>query len=591
MPPSFLPHFALFESLAAERGEGSRRFSRCVELVDARSIDEVLPALRRIEEQVAQGLHAAGYISYEAAPAFDPALPSRAGALGPLLRFGVFELREEVLPPAALAGESDGYSLEGVRADLDGPGYLERVARIRQLIAAGDCYQANLTFPLRFRFRGSPAALYRSLCRAQRAPFCALLELGDLAIVSASPELFFRVSGRQIETRPMKGTARRCGLPKEDQARAEALRLNEKERAENVMIVDLMRSDLGRICEAGSVRTPSLLDVERYETVHQMTSTVTGVLRKGTTVLDALKALFPSGSVTGAPKRRAMEILSDLEGQPRGLYTGALGFLSPGMDAVFAVAIRTAVLDLRKGEGALGIGSGITWDSSPEAEYAECLDKARFFLEPRPEFRLMETMRVEGGRCPLFARHLERLAGSAAHLGFRCDLAAVSSAFEEVARECGGEGFWRLRLLLGREGSVAVERSPLPAEPPVRRVAVAAAAIDPEDLFLFHKTTHRPRYERERKDHPELYEVLFVNSRGELTEGTFNNIALRFGERVLTPPLRSGLLPGVMRAELLARGEIEEAVLTAEDLRCADELLLMNALRGVRSAQRCGPPP
>jgi para-aminobenzoate synthetase/4-amino-4-deoxychorismate lyase len=581
---SSLPPFALFESLAPERGYGSRLFSRCLEIVEARSLDEVLPALRRIEGQVAKGLHAAGFIAYEAAAAFDRALPMGAGAPGPLLRFGVFALREEVVAPVPLDGESDGYALEDVHPGLERGAYLERVARIRELIAAGDCYQANLTFPLRFRFHGSPAALYRSLCRAQRAPLCALVDLGDTAIASASPELFFRIAGRHIETRPMKGTARRCGLPEDDQARADALHRSEKDRAENVMIVDLMRNDLGRICEAGSIHTPSLFEVERYETVHQMTSTVAGVLREGAGVLDVLQALFPCGSVTGAPKRRAMEILSALEGQPRGLYTGALGYLSPGMDAVFAVAIRTAVIDQRQGEGALGIGSGITWDSDPDAEHAECLDKARFFLEPRPELRLVETLRMEGGVCSLLPRHLARLARSAAYFGFRCDLEAITAAIEGGAGG-GREAPRRLRVLLDRSGAVELESGPLPEEPRARPVAFASAPVDAEDLFLFHKTTHRPRYERERREHPELYDVLFVNARGELTEGTFNNIALRFGNRVLTPPVRSGLLPGVLREELLERGAIEEAVLTLDDLARADELLLMNAVRGVRSAQ------
>jgi para-aminobenzoate synthetase/4-amino-4-deoxychorismate lyase len=594
------PPLVLLESFTPGRDGRSFLFSGWRETVVASSTGEVVPALHRIASLVEEGLHAAGYIAYEAAPAFDPCLPALppAGA-APLLWFGLFRRRREVEPPFPLEGEDGSFRISDPLFALERLPYAEKVEAIRNRIAAGDCYQANLAFPLRFRLDGSPAALYRAMCRGQRAPFCAFIDTGDTVVASASPELFFRIDGMRIATRPMKGTARRAPLPEDDRARADGLRESVKERAENLMIVDLLRNDLGRVCEPGSISVPSLFEVESYDTVHQMTSTVTGTLRPAAGFPEVLSALFPCGSVTGAPKRRSMEILAGLEGAPRGIYTGAVGFLSPGggegggregaadrsgPDAVFSVAIRTAVLDREGGRGSLSVGSGITWDSDGGSEYDECLAKAAFLLDPPPPFRLVETVRAEGGKCPLLPRHLARLCASASRFGFPFDGSEAAAAAERCAREAGGEPR-RVRLLLSRSGELSVEASPLPAEPADRPVAFSSRPVDPGDPLLYHKTTHRPLYEGERERHPALYEVLFVNGRGEVTEGTFNNVAVRRGGRLTTPPVRCGLLPGVLREEMIARGELEEEILTVEELEGAEEVLLLNALRGARRAR------
>ncbi len=365
--------FILLESYAGGR---SFHFADGVEEISAATPQQVLPALRRIETAVQNGFHAAGFLSYEAAPAFEPNLRVKNPAGFPLLWFGLFKTRREIA-----AGEffCDGKSqLTDWRPSLDESTYCRAVEQIRERIAAGDTYQVNFTFRLRANFRGDDLALYHYLCRRQRAGYCAYLDLGRYRILSASPELFFHWHNRQLTAKPMKGTRPRGRTPAEDQRYIEQLQTSAKERAENLMIVDLLRNDMGRISEFGSVRVPQLFEVERYETVLQMTSTITSRLLPKAGLIEILQALFPSGSVTGAPKIRTMDIIAALEDSPRQIYTGAIGFVSPGPEAVFNVAIRTLLLDTHTGLAELGVGSGITYDSTPEAEYNECLLKAEF---------------------------------------------------------------------------------------------------------------------------------------------------------------------------------------------------------------------
>ncbi len=569
----------ILESFDQEQDRASYRFAGLVEVVSAFSREEVLPALARVAAHVASGRHAAGFISYDAAPGLNDDLAALSSRDFPLVWFAIFERRLSCQPER---GETPAgsYRTGNWHASLAAGQFAAAVARVREYIAAGDTYQVNLTMRERCAFAGDPAAFYRDLCRAQAAPFCAYIDLGRFKVLSASPELFFRLEEGTLTTRPMKGTARRGRWHEEDEEARKRLRESPKERAENLMIVDLLRNDLGMVSQTGSVNVSSLFAIETLATVHQMTSTVSSRLREGTGIVELLQALFPCGSVTGAPKRRTMEIISLLEGAPRGLYTGAIGFISPGPEAVFSVAIRTVVVDTQRGEAELGVGCGVTYDSRADQEYAECLAKAEFAQVRRPQFQLVETMlfTAEAGLF-LLDRHLERLSASAAYFGFRLDSAAARASLKGHTALLAGSH--KVRLLLSPTGEFTIHSEPVSPDRPgaLFPVAFAEERVDSLDPFLYHKTTHRPVYQREMLKRPECIDVIFRNERDEVTEGAHHNLVARFAGELVTPPLGCGVLPGVFREELLERGEIREEVIPTAWLASAEELFLINSVR------------
>jgi para-aminobenzoate synthetase/4-amino-4-deoxychorismate lyase len=447
----------------------------------------------------------------------------------------------------------------------------------------------NLTFKARFRLEGSPLTFYRDLRQRQRVAYAGIVDTGEVTVLSASPELFIEQAERVVATRPMKGTAPRAGTPEADREAREALAADEKQRAENLMIVDLMRNDLGRIADIGSVGVTDLFTVETFRTLHQMTSGVKATLKEGAGLLDLLKAIFPPGSVTGAPKIRAMELIRDYETEPRGVYCGAIGHLAPHGRARFNVAIRTAVV-FRDGSGEMGIGSGIVFDSEGAKEYAECLLKMKFLTDPPRTFELIETLlHAPGQGYWLLERHLERLEASAKYFGFAFDPARARGALErEVAGRLGER--LRVRLLLSEDGTIAVTSTPIGAQEPgtVMRFVVSKTRLDSTDPFLFHKTTRRELYDGEWKHYAETSgadEVIYENERGELTEGSRTNLFIDGNGVLCTPPLACGLLPGVLRAELIATGKAVEKVLTASDLRSAGAVFLGNSVRGLVRAE------
>jgi para-aminobenzoate synthetase/4-amino-4-deoxychorismate lyase len=576
--PTAEPVLARFDSLDPARGPRSFRLAGHRETLVAASLADVLPVLRRVEEAVARGLHAAGFLAYEAAPAFDSALVVHApDPRLPLAWFALFDAREEV--PALDGLPDEPFDLGEWTPSLGPDEYAARVGAIHELIAAGDTYQVNFTLRLGASFGGSDAGLYGALCRAQRSAYGALLRLGELSVVSASPELFFRWAGGELELRPMKGTRPRGRWEEEDAALAAELPASPKERAENLMIVDLLRNDAGRVSEWGSVKVPRLFETERYETVHQLTSTIRSRTLPGTGLTDVLRALFPCGSVTGAPKVRTMQIIRGLEDGPRGVYTGAVGFVSPG-EAVFSVGIRTLLIDHARGTAELGVGSGITHDADAAAEYRECLDKARFASGPADDFELLETLLHEpGGGWFLLDGHLARMASSARRFGFPWDEARVRAALADAV-PAPADGPLRVRLLLPRGGEPRVETTPLapgPAAP--ARVAFSARPVDSRDPFLFHKTTRREVYTTRAAERPDRDDVVLVNERGEVTESTIANVVARIGGALWTPPREAGLLAGVFRRHLLDTGEVRERTLRPDDLRSADEIYLVNSVR------------
>lgn len=556
---------------------GRRRFTRPVEIINAHTLEEVRPALAEVERAAARGMYAAGFVAYEAAPAFDRALKAGPGVPGlPLVWFGVFD------------GESEqGTDVEGEfgvsewEPSVGRDAYERSVEAVREAIARGDTYQVNYTLRLRARFEGDDFAFYERLRAAQRTRFGAYLNAGRFRVLSASPELFFRRRGRRVETRPMKGTAPRGRFGEEDERIAARLAASEKNRAENLMIVDLLRNDLGRVAETGTVRVEELFKIESYSTVFQMTSTVACELREGATLADVFAALFPCGSVTGAPKVSTSRIIAALEGEPRGVYCGAVGFVAPGGDAAFNVAIRTVVIDSETGGAVYGVGGGVTWDSTPGGEYEEALDKTKVLTERPTDFELLETLRLDADGYHLLEEHLARLEASAEYFDFPVSMADARAALGRHAEEHAGGGARRVRLLVSACGRARVESEPLGETPPApRRVAYALTPVDSSDRFLFHKTTRRGVYEARRAERPGLFDVLLWNERGELTEFTNGNLVVELDGGRWTPPRESGLLAGTFRADLLRRGEVAERVLTKRDLTRAARVWFVNGVRG-----------
>jgi para-aminobenzoate synthetase/4-amino-4-deoxychorismate lyase len=557
-------------------------FDAPLEVLAARTPAEVAAHLRRVEAAAREDLYAAGFLTYEAAPAFDPKLPVLAPGPLPLSWFALYRA-PQVLDDLPLP-EPDAYALEGMVLSPDHDACLRGIGAIKDAIREGETYQVNFTGRLRGRLRGDPWDCFLGLAAAQQADYCAFINTRDFAIVSASPEVFFELEGARIAGRPMKGTRPRGRWQEEDAALRERLLASAKDRAENVMIVDMVRNDLGRIARTGTVRVERLFEVERYPTVWQMTSTVTA--RSDASLAAILEALFPCASITGAPKRRTMEIIARLEDSPRGVYTGAVGFVAPGRRAQFNVAIRTLVVDRASGSAEYGTGSGIVWDSSAEEEYREWQVKTEV-LSRRPQgFRLLETLLWEpGAGFFLLDEHLERLRRSADYFGFRVDPAAVREALEGFAVRFAG-GARRVRLTVDREGESRLEAESLPAAPPrTLRLGLAPAPVDSRSVFLYHKTTRREVYDQAREACPGCDDVLLWNERGEVTESTIANLVLRLDGELVTPPLASGLLPGVMRGWLLARGVIRERPVRLADLARARRIWLVNSVRRWRRAE------
>jgi para-aminobenzoate synthetase/4-amino-4-deoxychorismate lyase len=572
----------LLESFTGGSNSHSFLFSNCEAIIRADEPDQVTAAFSEVECAVAHGRHAAGFVSYEAASGLNPDLAVTGKGTLPLVWFGIFSGRHDCT--GTESGPATGDCLVSPpELTISDRHYAGAVHSIREAIARGETYQVNFTTRQRFSINGDPFTLYRRMCRNQQAPYCAWLDIGTHRVLSASPELFFALDDDLLTMKPMKGTAPRLPRTDDDQQQRELLAGSAKDRAENLMIVDLVRNDLARIAETGSVAVPALFEVETYPTVHQMTSTVTARVRPQVRLSDIFRALFPCGSVTGAPKRRTMEIIRELEGQPRGVYCGAIGYVSPGREAVFSVAIRTAVVDAVTGEAGIGIGSGITWDSDAAAELRECLGKSAFLTRDSSPFGLIESLRLDGQGYLLLDRHLRRLAGSATYFGFSLDAGALRNRLQALAQ--GLSGVHKVRVLLASDGVITLESQPLAgadhaAAPAV--VAVSNQRVDSADPFLYHKTTRRTLYDDQLRTHPDCYDCIFLNERDEVTEGSYNTIVISLKGELLTPALDCGLLPGVLREDLLEVGATREAVLTLDDLRAVETIWMVNSVRGWR---------
>ena len=553
------------------------RLTGASEIVVADRPEELPACFAALARLRAEGHYLGGYFSYELGYLLEPALARRLPKSRslPLLWFAAFSQMEE---GAQEARPGQAY-IGPLRREWSEEDYRSRFDAIRGYIAAGDIYQANLSFRAQFAFAGDSQGLYRDLRAHSGAAYCAYVDDGVRQILSVSPELFFEVSSEgEIVTRPMKGTIARGTDASSDAAARGQLAASAKDRAENLMIVDLLRNDLGRVAQIGSVQAEKLFEIETYPTLHAMVSTVKAQLRPGTSAEEIIRGLFPCGSVTGAPKIRAMEILQEMEASPRGAYCGAIGYFAPDGSARFNVAIRT--LTIAGGQGGLGVGGGVVQDSVADAEYSECLLKARYFEDARRPIGLIETLRYEPDEGFVrLKRHLARMENSARFFSIPFDAARAVTVLQQAVTDQGGQ---RVRLTLDEGGTFTATASPLPAGANVWRYVLSARRVNSSDLLLHHKTTWRQFYDDEHATCG-ADEVLFLNERSELAEGSRANIFVRRNGRLLTPPLSSGVLDGVLRRELLECGECEEAVLTQADLE--HDVFLGNSLRGLIRAQ------
>ena len=552
----------------------SLTFGEPVAIILARALDEVVDTVRRADQHARSGGYAVGYLAYDAAPAFDPVLAVRPGGRVPLVWFGLYDHPSS---QADVEPRSVPWACSTWSPDTDEADYRDNVATVREAIACGRTYQVNYTMELGARFAGDPVGLWQHLLPVAGEAYAAYLDLGEQVIMSLSPELFLDWDDPVITTRPMKGTRPRGTTPDDDHALAVELAASAKDRAENLMIVDLMRNDLARVCRPGTVAVSDLFAVSGYPTVWQLTSTVRGETVAGTGLVDLLTAAFPCGSVTGAPKPSTMKISSELEQRPRGVYCGAVGLIRPDGSATFNVAIRTLVVDRTTGRAAYGVGGGVVWDSTPRAEHAEAMSKARMLDRTQSDAVLLETMAFDGNAVRLLSRHLDRIEASAAWFRRPWDRATAAHLVSEVT---GGPQ--RLRLLLSPGGGLELQTYPLDHDHQEAAwpVGLAGSPIRADDPWLRHKITDRGRYDVHRAKRPEVRDVLLWNDVGELTEFTIGNLVVQLDGLRWTPPVSSGLLPGVFRAELLATGEVTERVLNRTDLARADRVWLINAVRG-----------
>ncbi|HET6445434.1 MAG TPA: aminodeoxychorismate synthase component I [candidate division Zixibacteria bacterium] len=560
--------------------QGSRwlRFRDPEEVISVNSIDGVMPALEKIDQIVnARGLYAAGFICYEASPAFDSALTTHAPSTAPLMWFGLYHQPEEIVIPV----QAPSYELGDWLPSVNETDYGKAIERIKTLIAEGRTYQVNYTIRLRSKFQGDPWGIFLDMIRAQESRYAAYVELGPLSICSTSPELFFELNGNELISRPMKGTAERGRTLAEDRDRSDWLHNSEKNRAENVMIVDMIRNDVGRVSQIGSVHVPRLFSVERYPTVWQMTSTVRSQTKAS--IPEILSALFPCASITGAPKVSTMEIIADLESTPRGVYTGCIGYIAPGRYSQFNVAIRTVVVNKSKGEAEYGVGGGIVWDSTAKEEYQECQTKTRVLTERRPEFELLESLLwTPEEDFFLLEEHLHRLSESGEYFGFELDIDRIRAALDNHISSSPRQAK-KIRLTISRRGVIAVEGIPISCHEPAR-IGLSINPINRDDVFLYHKTTHRDMYDKAMHERPDCDDVLLWNEEGEITESTTANMVVGFNGCLFTPPVESGLLPGTFRRTLLEEGVIEERAITLADLEKRDSLFLINSVRKWRRA-------
>jgi len=539
------------------------------------NVAEVKPILEALEAEHKSGKYIAGYLSYEAAEAFNPRYKMTKEPTMPLLWFATFD--HPVKQQVSLANES--YDISDWQSTETQADYHKRIATIQEAIAQGITKQVNYTTRLTSQFSGEPYAFYQQLLKNQQADYSAYLDIGSQQILSASPELFFKINQDKITTRPMKGTITRGRTLEEDEANINYLRHSDKEREENLMIVELMKDDLSKLAVPGTVSVPEQLTIETYPTLHQMTSTVTAKLKEDSQIIDWFTALFPCGSITGTPRLETIQLIDQLETAPRDVYCGAIGYITPEREAVFNVPIRTVVVDQENNQARFGVGGGITAGSKANEEYKETQTKADFLTQEIHDFSLLESILLSEGQYPYLSYHLKRLSRSASYFSYPYQEAELTEKLNNLAGEFLTNDY-KVRLLVDSGGEVQLSVEQI--DPGIKhgKVYLAERPIRSDDPFLYHKTTIRDQYEDLAVGKPDNFSTLLWNERGELTEFTIGNLVLKIDGEFVTPPISAGLLAGTFRQYLLDRGKISERRLHKSDLLKAEEVWFINAVRG-----------
>jgi para-aminobenzoate synthetase / 4-amino-4-deoxychorismate lyase len=556
-----------------------------VESVTIKTTSSLEKKLEQIDLLIKEGYSAYSIINYEAGYLFEKKLHPLLDGKVKLIQFffcnpkNVLKIKSSSL---FVNSTNQSFEIKNFRINNTRQEFRKNINAIKKYIKQGDTYQVNYTVKGKFNFHGDLSDLFIKLSYSQSALYSAFINNKDKIILSLSPELFFEIDEKSITARPMKGTVRRGHDIQTDKMNKYNLLNSEKNRAENVMIVDLLRNDLGRISKSGSVQVPKLFDIEKYETLYQMVSVISSRLKKDITISEAIKNIFPCGSITGAPKISTMGIINKIEKEPRGIYTGSIGFIHK-KKKIFNVAIRTLIINKKTFRGEIGLGSGIVWDSDAEQEFQETILKSRFLTKHESEFELFETMLLENGKILLLEDHLNRLKSSASFFLFRYDDLKINKQIQKAVSKYDQYTKQKVKLLINKWGEVKTNVSPISAPPEIIKVIISKNRIKTANKYQYFKTTNRKIYDKENQffSRRGFFDVIYFNERSELAEGAITNIFLKLGDTYFTPPLTSGILPGVYRKIKLKRdSSVKEKILYFEDLMSAEEIILTNALKG-----------
>lgn len=553
----------------------SLNFCHPLQIIQTHQLDQVISCFHQLQTAIKQGYYIAGYVSYEAASAFTPYLTTHPKGDMPLLWFGVFE---KPIEKAQLFTQYTLTTLLNWQIDTSRSHYQQAIQTIHDEIGNGNVYQVNYTVRLNTAFNPTESyAYYQRIHHAQQANYSAYLDMGEFQLLSASPELFFHWQQGTITTKPMKGTIARGKTLAEDKLQAETLANSAKDQAENLMIVDLLRNDLSKIADLDSIAVPQLFTIEKYPTVLQMTSTITAQTKPNTTLLDIFKALFPCGSITGAPKASAMDVIKQLETTAREAYCGAIGFVTPDNEATFNVAIRTIKVDTNKRIASYGVGGGITWDSTAGNEYEEVLTKAKVLTSQHIPKQLLESLLLVDGKYFLLSLHLKRLKDSASYFNFSFSYQQIANRLQQLAAQYP-DGHYKVRLLLNNNGQIDCEANTIYLDAAPLQASWSDTIMNSQNILLYHKTTSRDFFPKVKPE----YEFLMTNEKDEVTEFVNGNLVILSNGKWLTPPVSSGLLAGTLRQWLLNKKYISEQTLYKKDIQQAEQILFINSVRGAR---------
>lgn len=549
----------------------SKHFSNPIKVISTHTMAEVGHCFSEIEKMTSQGYYIAGFISYEAAPAFNPNLKVKTNPKMPLLWFGVFDR-----PRTPRVFEFSNFKTSEWKPHISKKHYNKQMAKIQNFIQQGKTEQVNYTLKMKADFKGNPYTFSENLINAQAADYTAFLDIGRFKIASASPELFFKLQNGVLTTKPMAGTSRRGRWYEEDLAQAQWLKHSKKNKHENNIIVKAMKKELETIADKEHVQVVNQHAIEKYPTVYQMTTTLMTELSTNTQLFDIFQALFPCSSITGLPKKETMDVISEVEHESRDVYCGAIGYTTPHQDAIFNVPIRTAVVDTKNNKAMYGVGGGITLDSTAEEEYEEVLTKTAILHSQQPDYQLLESLLLNDGHYFLFEKHMKRLMESANYFNIDLDIIEIKQALHFYANELSRD-MYKIRLLVNRNGSYTIEESRISKVEDTQYITIAKTPIDKEDIFHYHKTTYRKIYGKHKQI--DFFDVLLWNEKKEITEFLNGNIVIEMNGKFYTPPVASGLLPGTFRNHLLNEGVISEKTISLDDLPSCHAIWFINSVR------------